>query len=92
MLLFLPWQAGPILLAAACSALSRDSLGQRIFLLLAVMFALLTAGIYYLVLVSTSSTAPIALLFWPAYFYVALLIAVIFAATFGWRARSIGRA
>ena len=92
MLLYLPWQAGPILLAAACAALSRDSVGQRVFLLLAALLAALTAWTYYSVVTSTSSTAPIALLVWPLFLYAGWLATVIVAAIFGWRARSIGSA
>jgi len=90
--LVLAWQAGPILLAAACAALSRTQNGQIVFLLLAGLFVLVTGWTYYAVLTSTSSTAPIALVFTPIYLYGAWLVTVVVAAIFGWHARDIGSA
>lgn len=88
----LAWQAGPILLAAACAALSRTEDGQRGFLLLACLFLLATGWTYYEVLSSTSSTASIALVFMPLYLYGAWLLTAVVAGMFGWHARDFGSA
>jgi hypothetical protein len=85
-LVFLAWQAGPILLAAACAAGSRNLAGQISFLLFGAVLALSTAWAYRDILRSTSSTAAVGLFFFPLYQYAAWLIFTAIAALLGWSA------
>jgi hypothetical protein len=86
-LLFLGWEAGPILLALIYANASRSRGGQILFLVLAALFMAHAAFIHYDVMRSTSSTAPVALFFYPLLEYPVWLIVLGVAFAAEWRAR-----
>jgi hypothetical protein len=86
-LIFLPWEFGPVLLAALLVNASRTAAGQWLFFLLMIAFILASAETYREVLVSTSSTASVALVIYPLGLYAAFLVVAAIAALCGWRTR-----
>jgi hypothetical protein len=87
-LLIIPWQLGPLLLAAHFARRSRTRLGQWLFLLLLAAFILVAADAYRDVMTSANSTAAVALVIYPFALYAAFLVVTAAVALAGWRTRS----
>jgi hypothetical protein len=84
---FMFWQAGPILLAAACAHASPSVAGQTVFLGLAGALILYCGYENWGIMISSNSTASLALVFYPLFAYGAWIVVFVFACLLGWRHR-----